>query len=300
MTPAELKIGNAELVGYFKQDSPEWHEARAQVIGGSDIAAVLGLSTYKSAYTLWHEKAGLIMPRERTPEEENKLTLGHYTENYVAGKFREAHPELDVFAGGSWRNRDRKWQGCNPDRLVAFQDRIMEDSHSLLELKLDTFQADWDEVPLGYQAQVRWQMDTFGFAKGYLAVYFTLSGRYREYEIDADPFDQEAVRQRAKVFAESLTDATEPPEIDGMQDTYETLRRLNPSLDRGKEAVIPDDIAQQYLAAAFDLKQSTAELTKWKGHLLAHMGTAQYAKYGDLRIASRVAQKDSVPYLKEA
>lgn len=295
-----MKINQAELVGTFKQDSPEWHEARASVIGGSDIASVLGLSDWKSGYTLWHEKAGLIDQAPRTEDEQRKLDYGHHMEPFIANLFAKAHPELMVHETGTWRNLDRPWQGCNPDRLLTLGDRPVEDAHALLQIKTANWAADYEEgVPPGYLAQVRWEMDTFGFATGYLAVYFNVGGGYREWEIKADPFDQEAVRDRARVFANSLTDG-EPPEIDGLDSTYQTLRRLNPSIDRGKEVEIALDVAVGYLYSAKTVKEVSKEETKWKGHLLAHMGTAQYALYNGKKIASRVAVKDGVPYLKEA
>lgn len=42
----------------LQQGSEAWHEWRAQGIGASEIAVVLGLSPWKSAYQLWMEKTG--------------------------------------------------------------------------------------------------------------------------------------------------------------------------------------------------------------------------------------------------
>ena len=38
----------------------EWLQARRRGIGGSDAAAVLGLSPWKSNVRLWEEKTGLL------------------------------------------------------------------------------------------------------------------------------------------------------------------------------------------------------------------------------------------------
>src|SRR6184192_1293539 len=122
-TRLAVKISHANLVGTFKQDSPEWHEARSQVIGGSDIASVLGLSSWKSAYTLWHEKFRGLPQIPRNASEQRKLAYGHHMEPFVADLFRVEHPELTVYETGSWRNVDRPWQGCNPDRLLVLGDR---------------------------------------------------------------------------------------------------------------------------------------------------------------------------------
>jgi putative phage-type endonuclease len=314
-------VGKAEYVGTFPQDSPEWHAARLSMIGSSDIPIILGLSTFKSAYTLWHEKVGLIQPSPPDEKWQRKLDYGHHMEPFVAGLFQKKHPELFVQETGTWRNRDNPWQGCNPDRLVLLSDSPADEMtpHSALELKTFPSLSDWDYgPPLGYVAQLQWQLDTFGWQRGVLAGYANLSGDYVEYEIELNPFEADAVRAKAWEFDLSVREARQvlkdagpeddvqailqelAPEIDGSEGTYQTLRRLNPSLVKGTDSEIPEEVAESYLDAAKALKAADSSLNKWKGHLLAHMGTAHYAVYDGKRIASRVAIKDGIPYLKEA
>lgn len=291
-------LGDAELVGVFEDGSPEWHAQRAEVIGASDVPIILGLSSYKSAYTLWHEKAGLIVPAPADPGLQRKRDYGHYMEPFVTDLFRAEHPDLAIYPTGSWRHRERTWQGCNPDRLVMPDGET--EATTLAQIKTANFATDWEsEVPAGYVAQVRWELDTFGFDRGYLIVYFNVSGDYREFEIKAEPFEADAVRSRVRAFAESIT-AGEPPEIDDSPDTYATIRRLNPSLDRGKEAIIPEDIALEYIRANQHYRYAEGNLNKWRGHMLAHMGTAQFAVHNGKRIASRIAKGDNPPYVQEA
>jgi hypothetical protein len=293
------KIGEAVLAGRFVQDSDEWHAFRAEVIGSSDVASVLGVG-FKSAYTLWHEKRGLILPRPVDAKMQRKFDYGHHMEPFIVRLFNQEHPELVArIEDGSWYNSARAWQGCNPDALIwAGGGEAGGGVIGLAELKTFPSLADWlDGPPPGYVAQLLWQVDTFGLPGGWLAGYANLSGDYVDYYYEADPFTAGAVRQKVRDFFNS----DEPPEIDGSLGTYETIRRLNPSLERGVEADIPADIAERYLAAAADYKAADSELNKWKGHLLAHMGTAQYAVYEGKKIASRVAGRgeDPVPYLKE-
>jgi len=40
----------------------EWHEKRSKGIGGSDVAPMLGMSPYKTAYALWLEKTKRVVP----------------------------------------------------------------------------------------------------------------------------------------------------------------------------------------------------------------------------------------------
>jgi putative phage-type endonuclease len=48
--------------------SAEWYERRKRVIGGSDIAAVLGVDRYRSAADIWLEKTGRLDPKPGTED----------------------------------------------------------------------------------------------------------------------------------------------------------------------------------------------------------------------------------------
>ena len=46
------------------RDQKHWHELHSQHIGGSDVAALFGLSPYSSRWQLWMEKAGKLPPED--------------------------------------------------------------------------------------------------------------------------------------------------------------------------------------------------------------------------------------------
>ena len=52
----KMKIYNA------KYGTPEWHTFRKSGVGGSEVAAALGLSKWKTPYQLWLEKTTDIEP----------------------------------------------------------------------------------------------------------------------------------------------------------------------------------------------------------------------------------------------
>ena len=78
------------------RDDAHWHELRAKAVGGSEVAALFGLSPFTTAYTLWHEKAGKV-PREEFDNQ--KTNWGKLIEPLVAGELAKhlaAHPEIVV------------------------------------------------------------------------------------------------------------------------------------------------------------------------------------------------------------
>ena len=55
----------------LKHNSPEWLAFRKTGLGGSDAAAILGLSPFKTNVEVWEEKVGLREPEDISdkPEE---------------------------------------------------------------------------------------------------------------------------------------------------------------------------------------------------------------------------------------
>jgi putative phage-type endonuclease len=61
-------IARPTVIGYFEPGSAEWHAARRNGVGGSEIAAVMGLSPYESRFSLWHRKQGMVNPVDENPQ----------------------------------------------------------------------------------------------------------------------------------------------------------------------------------------------------------------------------------------
>lgn len=67
----------------YKQGSQEWHAARSKGLGGSDMAAIMGLNPWKTPYQVWLEKTG----RVKSTEETEKMTIGKEIEDFVASQY---------------------------------------------------------------------------------------------------------------------------------------------------------------------------------------------------------------------
>jgi len=55
---APATFNGAKLLGVFDNGTSEWHEVRADGIGGSEIGTILGLNRWESAFYLHHLKTG--------------------------------------------------------------------------------------------------------------------------------------------------------------------------------------------------------------------------------------------------
>lgn len=141
---------------YAGETKETWLAKRGRGIGGSEAAAVLGLSPWETPVTVWLRKTGRAAPKP----ENVAMRIGTELENFVARLYTEE-------TGREVRNHNA-WleDGCligNIDRLVipagkhtaAHKGVITTDR--LLECK--TSSVEWEDgVPLYYQVQVQHYM----------------------------------------------------------------------------------------------------------------------------------------------
>jgi putative phage-type endonuclease len=242
----------AELVGEFEHDSPEWHAARANGIGASEIAAVAGLSPFMSAFRLWHIKKGNLPADDG--DYNPYFDWGHRLEPVVAAKFADLHPEYEVSPCGSYRNRELPWQTANPDRMLWPKNRDL--GSVPLEVKTTRRSEGWGpegsvEIPPHVYRQVLQQMDVMDAPVAWVAVLISGSD-YREYLIEYDESDAAHLRTMGAEFWKSLDGESQPP-IDYSESTYHSIKELNPDIEEDEVEVGVE------LSAAFGASKETAE-----------------------------------------
>jgi putative phage-type endonuclease len=326
--PAEaaVQLGTAVLVGRYEDGSPEWHEARSRVIGGSEVGSILNINSFESRYVLWYRKAGFLTKEESA----NPLfEWGHRLEPVVAEKFADNHPEYSVQVSGSWVHRDRPWHGANPDRLLSpvYVDDDGEvyvgEPEAVLEIKTSMSGYGWenDMCPVKYVAQLRWYMEAFSLDYGYLVVLASL-GDYREFLVPRDPSKPvvsmqtgneewysvggEEMLEAAAAFYNSLpgrlTPEGTPPPIDGGNDTYEMIRERHPDI-LNTDVEVTHELAAQLREALAAEKAAIAEAQRMKSVMLDTLGKARRAiiptddPKKPIIVARRQSKQGGKPYL---
>lgn len=290
---------SAHLLGTWPTGSPEWLEARRGRLGGSEVAAVMGLSPFESRFSLWHRKRGDIGPAELNPA----MEWGNRLEAVVAHKFTEDHPELAVRRSGVWQNKSRPWQVGTPDRLMYRYDRPTVSE--VLEVKTARYDDGWgepgtDQIPVHYRCQVLWYLDTLDLTDAWVAVLIAGSD-YREYRITVDDdarSDIMAMRLAAERFIADL-DNDVRPDIDSHAETYEAIKELHPDIDPSSVDV-PDDVGKAVILTRRNLKAAEDSHRQAKSELADHMGSAHYAYWRGVKIADRRARaaEGSIPYVQ--
>lgn len=280
---------NGIPVGWFEAGSAEWHAARRNGVGGSEVAALLGISPYESQFSLWHRKKGLVEPVGENPQ----MYWGKRLEPAICQEFNERRQPDGMWAApaGTYHASGRPWQIANPDRLV-YPDRNATDPIAVFEAKtsrdgLGFGEEGTDEVPVWYRAQSIWYCDTLGLPECHLGVLIAGS-EYREYLIKWDAAEAQMMRDAAEAFMATVA-ANQRPAIDGHTATYDVLKLLPDGLDDIDVEVLPL-LRDRYFAALDAHKEATWELSECRSLLLDAIDTGRRAKcLGDL-VATRTVR----------
>ncbi|WP_242890145.1 lambda-exonuclease family protein [Actinomadura litoris] len=259
----------------------EWKAKRAELsrtaVTASEIAIVLGISPWGSAFNLYHLKRGTITD----DFEDNAMSLGRHLEPWIADRWAEDHPEFGVDITGLWQSEDRPWQMATPDRYLwglAAGERDWRKHDSLLEIKSSAGYEGWgedgtDEIPAHIRAQVLWQLDTLGLTKGHVTCWFKHTDQRRDYVIAYDEADVDLMRCEAHSFLEAVKHG-DPPPIDASAATGHALMKLWPTVE-DHEAIVPAGLRRRYHAALVAQKKAKERVKRAENEIRARIGNAK-------------------------
>lgn len=197
----------------------EWLALRHKYIGGSDAAAVVGMNSYVSAYSLWAEKTC------RIPAFEGNLAteVGTYLEEFVAQKFAQETGKRVRKSNQSWFNDQYPWAIANIDREIVGEDAGLE-IKTTSELCMGKFKG--GEFPSNYYVQCMHYLAVTGKSKWYLAVLIG-NREFKWFTIERDEDEIKALMDAERTF-KMYVDNDTPPVADGAQATTDTLKNLYP------------------------------------------------------------------------
>jgi putative phage-type endonuclease len=267
-------------------DRDAWLQARRGGLGSSDIAAILGISRYGNALSVWHDKTGGL-PLENDDSE--PALWGRAIEDTVAREWARRNRSV-VRRVGLVANIDRPWQMCTLDRRVLECPLATERERCAVEIKCrDKMKAgQWRKgTPDDVLAQVLWQIDVCGF--DHLHVGTLIGGNdYRQFTIWRR--DYEDLIGDLRMAGGALWDrvvSRKPPTLIGTEEPGPLLdlyERLHPDRD-GAVEIARDGDAQDALAEYIEAgaRESAGRKAKEraKAKLLAVLGDAEVALLGD-------------------
>ncbi|MFJ1695736.1 YqaJ viral recombinase family protein [Streptomyces sp. NPDC088252] len=291
--------GRPTILGWFEPGSTDWHAARAAGIGGSEIAAVMGISPYESRFSLWHRKQGLIAPVEESEE----MYWGKVHEPAICDRFALNHPDWAVCESATYAAPGYPWQIANPDRVLHPRNKPEEwVPPAVLEAKTARDDHGWgkpgtDEIPVHYRAQCLWYMDVLGARRCDVAVLIAGS-EYREYVVDYDQAETDLMRDAGAEFMRTLR-KNERPDIDGHAATFQTIKALPEGQD-DIDIEVSTAHRDRYFAALAAAKDADEEKRAAAGLLLDEIGTGRRAVCEQRTVATRTVRDGRTHSLQPA
>lgn len=207
----------------FRQNTPEWVDARRDVVGSSDIPIITGNSPYRtSLFSLWAIKTRLAEPEPVDPETQEVFDIGHALEPYVAERYELATGMPVRRLRQMLVHPEHTWQGASIDRRRG---------HRIVECKV-VLHRRWDTdgvepVPAHVQDQVQWQLGVTGWDVADVAM--LVPGKaVQVFTIERSDSYIDDLRYLARhTFWDYVIHKTPPP-VDGSESTRETLQRMYP------------------------------------------------------------------------
>ena len=144
----------------------EWLKYRKQGIGGSDVAAILGISKWKSAIDLWLDKTNQT---DDTAEENEAMQWGNIMEPVIRNHFAEVTGKKVVEVHAMLQHPKYPFMLADVDGVTTDD----KGNPAILEIKTasEYKRGDWEDgVPAYYQTQVQHYLFVTGVMKAYVAV----------------------------------------------------------------------------------------------------------------------------------
>jgi putative phage-type endonuclease len=212
----------------------EWLTARRHGIGGSDAAAILGVSRWSSPYSLWLNKTAM----EPTVQKENEaMRFGTMMEPVIRDAFAD-NTQMQVLDDTNlYAHPEHEWMLANLDGVISTKSNGEFDA--VLEVK--TARTAWDNgVPAYYVSQVQHYMAVTNLQMTYVAALFG-GEELAWFEVPRDDqYIDDLINAEAE-FWESVKKAIQP-DIDGSDATYKAIRSKYES-ERGKTVELGKDIS---------------------------------------------------------
>jgi putative phage-type endonuclease len=249
-------------------------EVRKSFIGGSDAAAVLGLSRYKTPLQVWAEKTGQIQPDDIS--DITHVKAGIYLEEFIAQLFTEKTGMKVRRANETFFHDDHDFLAVNLDRRIVGTDFFLEcKSTEVWNAK----QWEGEDIPQEYIIQCLHGLAVTGMEKCYIAVLIG-KGDFRWKEIQRDEKTISAIiDQEVKFWNDFVVPAVMPTRI--TSNDADTLLALFPNAQPESVINLNDDILkviESRNAMIQDLKSLESQIDQQENTIKAFLGENEKAE----------------------
>jgi predicted phage-related endonuclease len=245
----------------------------------------MGHNPWRSAYTAYYEFLGELPRDSNGPS--MAMKLGTVFEQPIQDLWVSENAEwLQAHNTGTWQSVKHPEFRANPDAIIEWADGSL----GVLEIKFS--RNPMNELPPHYKDQVMWYMHVLGLSKGILVA--VANGELVEHEIDYDADYANELQAKALEFLECIERLT-PPDWDGSQSTYETVRILSDSIHDGDIEL--GELYPQLIRAKELSEETEQQFTLLKSKVLHLMDGIKVGTYQGDKVLSLQARGSGAPFI---
>lgn len=261
----------------------QWVQERQHYVGGSEIAAILGESSYTTPLQVWMKKNGLVEPKGNTPI----TAFGHVFEPIMADYFEELTGLKTRRVNKPFIHKEHDFLRANIDRQILNGEGV--DGTGVLELKTTNsfrLKALGNTYPDSWEYQVQWYLGLTGYNYAYLFIYERDTAEFYEpiYIERNDELIEELQRRITQWWQVHMIGGKRPDPIN-----EEDLLILYPDSSDGK-VVEASESAQKHYEQLKQVRAEKSELkaqeTELKNLLKEEIGDAERLVYGGRTLVS--------------
>lgn len=259
----------------------DWVVARQGGIGGSDAAAILGLSPWRTAIDVYLDKVG--KPIERTsPAMEWGQLLEPVIRNYYA---RRENIEIETFENRIFIHPRYDWMRASIDGYIPVRRAVLE-----IKTGRSAEKDKWDPIPPYYYAQVQHYLEVLGLDEAHVVALIDGSEVLTRFVRRDQAFIDRLLEAEYRFWHEHVLRRM-PPEAK----SYDDVCALYPSLQAGKSKIATDDIIKdlrEYKQLQQQLKDLEKRAEEIKARVCAYLGDADTLtdEYGQVLVTHKEYQ----------
>lgn len=250
----------------------DWLEYRKKGIGGSDVAAIMGISPFATIRDLFYNKTG-VQPVIQEEEESNWVAkeVGHRLENLVAEIFSKK-TGLEVFpVRVMFRHPLYPFMLADVDFFV----RMPDGTFAILECKTCNYNAKdkWaDEgIPAHYVLQVRHYLSVMNMQKAFIAcLYGNNENEFVYRTIERDLIEEEdIIDQETYFWQEHVLKNVVPPHNGNSDLVLANIRNYGGFADKSIPEIVLSGLESKNLEKYLTLSEEKSQLEKRKKEIEA-------------------------------
>ena len=271
---------------------------RSRFIGGSDMAAILGLSKYRTPVDVWLEKTGQATSQPPSLP----MRFGQFAEEFIAQEYAKVTNQTTVIHKQPFIDVKHPYLAGHIDRFVLskkqdlFSNKQKLNTNKLLECKTanpflhqEWGEAGTDAIPMPYLVQCLWYLMLTGCHTADLAVLFGNSD-FRIYTIAKNPDIELMLRTKACHFWKTYVLEKVAPPAQSEEDCRTLFTNAIPN-----KFVQADEITlaliEELKTVHFELEKHTERLSTLKQAIMSTMQDAEELRAHDQVLATWKAPK---------